>query len=119
MTVVSNVSGKTMQRDPAWTASMGLNYETELAAGTLRADTNLYFNSGFYWTADDAFRQPTYTLLNASVAYVLPHTNVELRAWGANITDRRYEVQFYPFAFGALTTDAMPRTYGVTASVKF
>jgi iron complex outermembrane recepter protein len=115
-----DASGNDMPRAPDWSGTLAADYTKRLASGSeFGFNLNVYHNSGFSWDASNLYQQPAYTVLNSSISYTMPGGQWTLTAWGRNLTDEHYEDQRLTIAFGALVTDADPRTYGLTATFKY
>jgi iron complex outermembrane recepter protein len=113
--VTINATGNQLQRAPKIVASLGPDYTTHLpGGGTLEANAGVYYNGGYYWSADNNFKQEPYTLVNASLAYTFPGDHWTVRAWGKNLGNKLYETGVEQIAeFGIYVQDAPPRMYGL------
>ncbi len=118
-----DASGNDMVRVPKWTFNIGANYNLETGIGVFNFDINWAYNDGFAWDADNALRQPSYSLVDAQVKYTFPGegNRFAIRLWAKNITKEKYyvaEVQ----SDGPRGSSAMPgapRTYGFDWLFKF
>jgi outer membrane receptor protein involved in Fe transport len=125
-TVDTNVTGNPLPRAPKWVGTLAADYHTEVSwGGEMKANLGWYYNGGFAWDSSNYFRQSAYELLNGSLAYTLPSARPSasgrwtVAAWAKNIANRNYQDAVYPIAFGLLTQDGIPRTYGVTLSYNY
>lgn len=102
------------------TASAAADYTIPLAVGSVTANANVYYNSGFYTESDNVFRQPSYVQLGAQVRWTAPGDHFSVGVFGKNLTDRRV-INFETTIPNGTHTGFFqaPRTYGVTAGYKF
>lgn len=115
-----DATGKQLQEAPNFVGTIGSNYDAPLAAGSLHASANLYYNAGFFWSPANTFRQDPYAVLNATLGYTLPGDHWTLSAWGKNLTNRLYETGIETIAtFGIYAQDAPPRMYGVSVNYAY
>ena len=122
---IADLSGNTLPNAPEYTARLGINYETEAGGGLLRVRGEAYWQDEIFfteWNRADAY-QDSYTLLNASVDYMLPGGSWLLSLWGRNLGDEEIisnNIITAPL-YNSLRVGSMmpPRTYGVTASFSF
>ena len=122
LTAISvDATGNETERTPKWVGNIGADYVHDLpVGGNLAGHVNLYYNDGYFWTAQDTFRQHPYALLGASIDYTLPDDRWKVTAWGTNLTNRYYAWEFTANGgLGALVQDAPPRMYGVTVNFTF
>jgi len=99
--------------------NIGGDYTSNLGSGSLDANANLYYSSGFHTEADNVIRQPSYPLLNASVRYTLK-SRFSISAFGRNLTNERVISDEGTFADGThLGYWQSPRTYGIGFGYKF
>ncbi len=98
---------------PPFTASFTANYRI----GDFALTGSIAHNSGFYLDVQNAIKQPSYDLVNASIAYTSPNGVWGARIWGRNLTQERYYTAIVPQSYGDTATPAAPRTYGVTLEV--
>ena len=122
---IADLSGNTLPNAPEYTARLGINYETEAGGGLLRVRGEAYWQDEIFfteWNRADAY-QDSYTLLNASVDYMLLGGSWLLSLWGRNLGDEEIisnNIITAPL-YNSLRVGSMmpPRTYGVTASFSF
>lgn len=114
---IADASGHRMIRSPKTTVSAGANYTIPLTNGKLNGDISYYYNSGYFYEADNRLRQPAYSLVNAQLSWLSPYERYAVRLWGRNLTDEVYYTNISS-SIGDNGTWAAPRTYGVTLEVK-
>jgi len=114
---IANAEGNTMIRSPRTTVSVGANYTIAVPNGKVNADLSYYYNSGYFYEADNRLRQPSYGLVNAQLSWLSPDERYAVRLWGRNLSDEVYYTNISS-SIGDNGTWAAPRTYGVTFEVK-
>lgn len=116
------VRGNRLPFTSKWNANGFLDYNTQIAGGTLRFQLNANFQSEFYFDQNqNAFtRQGAYTLLNSHIAYEKGDWSATL--WSKNLTDHRYShLRFDLINFLGLVQDnrGERRQVGVDISYRF
>ena len=112
------------QNTPAWTINAGINWETDLAGGTLLVGPAVYFRDAY-----QLFEVPTplldedgYVLVDFNINWTSANDRFRLGFHARNLTDSRYRVGGYNFT-GALFGESVigyygpPRTF--TGTVEF
>ena len=107
---IGDASGNRTPRSPKWTASVSGQY----TVGAFDLNVSYYYNDGFFWDAQNSFRNPSYHLVNSSVAWTSEDKNVKVSLWGKNLLKEKYNLYGSINAFGTGVAPAAPRTYGVT-----
>ncbi|MFV3126176.1 TonB-dependent receptor [Niveispirillum sp. KHB5.9] len=116
-----DATGNSLPRAPDMTMNLGFEYTHDLAGGSeLSFNGAFYHNDGFFWDADNRLKQPSYNLINASIAWTSPDGNTRVRLWGANLGNKEY---YTYVSSGNGNPDAgspgAPRTYGITLDYSF
>jgi len=114
-----NLSGRTTIRTPKFTLTLAPSYTFETGIGSFTIGANYYHNSGFFWEVSNRTSQAAYDVINGSLSWKSPSDSFEIRLWGKNLTDKYYAVYSSPTQLNDLLAPAAPRTYGVTATVRF
>ena len=133
-------SGEPITQAPKWTASIGATQVLDLGAGELTLHGDYSYISGRYFdffTAGDpdpAVQQQVaignqasfvkgYGLANAQVSFALYDPEIEITLWGRNLFDKAYFTNvfnsYYNGIGATIQNQGVPRTYGVTAAVRF
>jgi iron complex outermembrane recepter protein len=110
---------------PLWSGAASATYQMPLSQSlTLRATVNEKYNSSYNTGSnlDPRKLQGAYGILNARLGLGAPDNNWAVELWAANLANKYYyQVAFdAPFQYNQI--DAFlgaPRTYGVTARLKF
>lgn len=112
-----NFDGNRIARSPKVSGNVGLNQiiATDADSGTYELGADAYYNSGFFFTAQNTpeARQGTYYLLNAHAGYTYEPWRAKITLFGQNLNGRRYSFASFTEDFGTATTLAPPRTFGL------
>ena len=118
----SNADGNVTILTPKSSFSANANYQVPIASGDIALNASYYYNSGSFNEPDNFTRQKAYSLVNASVKWT-SKSGMSLSVWGNNLTDKAVKSLDSISALGTFGVNrisyAPPRTYGVTAGVKF
>ncbi len=112
-TCIGDASGNDTPLAPRFAGTLGGSYLMPVGpTGELRLSAMYSYNDGYYFEIDNRLKQPSFGVLNASVAYH-PSQSWGVEFWARNLTDKRYYVQKLGSALADLAVQAAPRTYGV------
>lgn len=115
----SSAAGNDLPRAPKWVFTAHADYKLRLAdESSIDFGTKYYHNGGFWWESTNRFRQKSYGLLDASVAYNFPGDKITVRAFGSNITNKYYSSTFILLPTSIDVQDAPPRMYGISVTFK-
>ena len=113
-------TGNQLIRTPEFTASLSAAYRHELGnGGSLDLSGSGFYSGAFYWDPNNRLREQPYVLMNAEIAYNLPGDHVRLAVWGRNLANELYAIYKTEAAAGDSVAYARPRSFGVSAQVKF
>jgi iron complex outermembrane recepter protein len=119
VTCFGDVSGLATALAPKLAVSLGANLTVPLEGErALRFNAVYNYNDGYVFEPDNVFRQPSYSLVNASIEY-RHNANLAIEVWGNNLTDTAYHVQKITSATGTAATLAAPRTYGISVKLDY
>jgi iron complex outermembrane receptor protein len=113
-------SGNTLLRSPEGSGHAVVQYGFPLSdtAGALTLRAMWSTKDKIYFDPDNTERlaQPSYDLLDASVAYDTAEGRWRVTAWGKNLADEEYYKNVIPLSSSlvGVATMGVPRTYGVT-----
>jgi len=123
-TVPGDVVGNRLPNAPKHAVTLGGTYTVPVGVNRLSINGSFYHSSGYFGEPDNVSRQGAYSLVNASIRYSMHGDRLVFSIWGRNLTDEAVNV--YPTHLsvgGGLAVErasyAPPRTYGVTAGVRF
>jgi iron complex outermembrane receptor protein len=111
-----DASGETIEYSPKFSGSIGLNYDKDLAHGSLQFNIHEYYSSEYKFDFQGNTVQPGYGQLGASASYISPDGHWKVTGWGKNLTDRDYLAGATETTFGRAVVDAPPRTYGLNVT---
>ena len=114
-----NGSGNDLIYTPKLTYNLTAQYKIPMPSGVYSAAMNYYYNSGYFPDTANQFHQSAYHLLDASVDWVSPNNQWDVRLWAKNLTDAHYYNAYGITAFSAAASPAAPRTFGITLGYKW
>ena len=114
-----DLGGNRTTRAPKFTMTLTGTYTLPTDIGEFSLNTTLYHNSGFFWEPDNRFAQPTYDLLNATLAWTSPDETYQIRVYGRNLLNKYYYSYFSESSRGDSGSPEMPRNYGAALTVRF
>jgi iron complex outermembrane receptor protein len=114
-----DASGNETVHAPDFTGTFSAEYVVASAIGEIKLSATYYYNDGFWYAADNRFKQDSYDLINASAKWTSLSGTYSVQVWGRNLGDTYYYSGGVPTGFGDLITPAPPRTYGITLSARF
>jgi iron complex outermembrane receptor protein len=122
--ILEDLTGNRTRMSPEWSFSVHPTYDFALTNGaTLTLSANAVYKGKQYHTEfnDERLASDAYTLLDANILYTSPGDRYTLNLWGKNLTDEFVWAGSYAVASTRTIGGTLlpPRTYGVTAGVKF
>jgi iron complex outermembrane receptor protein len=115
----NNYSGNRSVRAPRITATSTLNYRSEFNDGVLEAGTDVYFNGGYFFDAQNVTKQHPYYLVGAHASYLYQPLGLKINFFGKNLNGAEYFFNKFQTDFDTVGTYAPPRTYGVRLDYAF
>lgn len=113
-------TGNTIVRSPKWTGGLGLSQQFEAAwDGEFEVAADGYWNSGFYYDAQNTVKEGAYALLDARVSYLHRPWHLRATLFGHNLTGEKYHMGLFQNDFGELSTLAYPAQYGMQLNWDF
>ena len=107
-------TGNAIARTPKWTGNLSVAQTLAVGeASELEVSVDTYYNSGFFFDANNVVEEGRYVLLGAGVSYLYRPWNLRVIAQGRNLLDERYHYSRFPTDFGVSNTLAAPRTYSL------
>jgi len=108
-------TGNTVTRSPKFSGTFGLNQLIELGNGDLEMGAQFYYNSGFYFLAQNSpiSKQEAYMVLDAQISYLYKPWGTRVTVYGKNLTDEQYAYSQFHLDTGRLDYLAPPRMFGV------
>jgi iron complex outermembrane recepter protein len=121
-----NASNFRMIDAPVFAGTLAGDYTIPFASSVLVLDTNLYYNSGYYFDFANTRKQRGYPWLNASAKFVAPGGKWDLTLWGKNLTGEEVIAGDGPIGTGPAglfggdsIAPSEPRTFGVRVGAHF
>jgi iron complex outermembrane receptor protein len=113
--------GNRIVRTPKFSGTAGLSYTGNAPGGSFEVAADVYYNSGFYYTAQNiaTAEEGAYELVDARVSYLYESCDLRLTLFGQNLGDQLHALNKLPTDIGTWTTYAPPRTYGVRLAWSF
>ncbi len=114
-------TGNQIPRTPKFTGNLGLGQSFALENGSVEFAVDGNYNSGFYWSAQNASIEKTfsYQLFNAHATYKYDPWNIEVEAAVRNLADETYIQTIFVDDFGRSVILNDPRTYGLRVKWTF
>lgn len=113
------VNGNHMVASPEWTASASINYEQDIGVGMLGLNVGMTYSGSYFFEPDNRVKQKNYALFNGQIKWTAPSGNYYVRAFGSNLTNKKYYAYVTQTDFGDLSQVAPGRTYGIGLGVIF
>lgn len=114
-----DASGNDTINAPKLTFFTTANYTIQTSSGDFNLLASLSHNSGYFWDVGNRLREPSYNIVNASIAWTDKTDAYTVRLFATNILDEKYSLSTINSTFGNHFNAAEPFTYGIGASVKF
>ena len=120
-TVIGSVAGNQLPLASRATVNAGLEHTNRLDNGqTINLGTNVYYNGGFYPESGNVIHQRRFAELGGHARWTSVNERFSFSVFGKNLTNRRVIAFEATEANGTHVVEyAEPRTYGVSAGVKF
>ncbi|HKY23320.1 MAG TPA: TonB-dependent receptor [Vicinamibacterales bacterium] len=114
-------TGNRTVRTPKITGALTLSQTFDLQSGQVEAAVDGYYNSGFYFTAQNlpVSEQKSYALLGARASYLHAPWNLRLTIFGTNLTGTKYAIYSADTDFGTIKLLAPPEVYGLRLNWSF
>ena len=111
-------AGNELPNAPNFTFNIAAQYTTQVGNGDLSFNVNFSYNDGFFYNADNAYSEPSYGLLNASIGYEFD-SGLRFSIWGRNLTDEYVAHTITTSVNTAAAVYRPPLTYGATIGYSF
>ncbi len=114
-------TGNRVVRTPRKSGSVSPSYSFELGDGSVEIATDVYFNSGFFFSAQntEVARQSSYHIINARLSYLYKPWDLRLTGFAQNLDDAKYFLYQFENDFGTSGMLAAPSVYGVRINWEF
>jgi len=114
-------TGNEVVRTPEFSGNLGLAYTFTLGDGVVEMAGDMYYNSGFYYSAQntETASEDSYQVFNARVSYLYEPWGTRITLFGKNLTGAKYHYVTTELDFGTAKLLAPPETYGVRINWDF
>lgn len=111
----NDYSGNRIVRSPKFSGSVGLNKNFSLPFGGVEVGTMYYYNSGYYFLAENLPEdyENAFGLLSAHVTLEIDAWDLSVSAFGENITSAEHNITRFAADFGTLDSRALKSVYGI------
>ncbi len=116
---VGDATGLDTVRTPDRTATLGAEYRFPILGRSLLVAAHYSYNSGFAWDPDNRLQQPSYDVVNLSIAWSAANDAWGARLWSRNLTGTRYCAYSASRTLLDSCSPAPPRTYGIAVELRF
>jgi len=110
---VGNASGNDAILSPRWVFSLFAQYKL----GDFSLAANNYYNAGYYFDPQNAYKQSAYDLVNTSLNWT-PSNKWSVKLWANNVLNRQYYSFISPQALGTFYFPGDPRTFGLSVRMR-
>lgn len=123
LAVNQDFTGNRVPQAAKFTGSIQLNktFQVPSLSSTIELGGDVYYNSGFYWTAQNTekSKQEAYDTLGAHVSWFHEPSETRVTVFGTNLLDERYNRQEFTVDFGVFQYQAAPIEYGIRIEKSF
>lgn len=104
-----------------FTANGRVDYETDMAEGKVRLNAVASYNSGYFFSPDNAIKMGAHVIVNSSASWTDSNDRLTISVYGRNLTDKRVTKFINSNAGNGtfLSRFNAPRTYGVSIGYKY
>jgi iron complex outermembrane receptor protein len=115
-----DASGHKLPNAQNFSGSISLNYDTDVSFGRLNFNVTESHNGAFAFEADNFLRQSAYNIVNASANWTSLHDQVGMSLFVKNLFKAEVLTHATSLPLGQMATEYLaPRTYGISARVRF
>jgi iron complex outermembrane receptor protein len=118
-TCTGSAAGNTLPYSPTTTFDIGGDYKIETAIGRVSANVTYFRSSEWFVAPANYARQDAYGLVNGSLSWTDASDHYLLKVWGKNLSNTNYATSLLESQPGVEMVKGYPRTYGITAGVRF
>jgi iron complex outermembrane receptor protein len=112
-----SATGKQLPQAPNASVTVNVDYRVPLPVGELNFDVNSSSSSGYFFAPNNEDRQRPYTVVNGSAHWA--HEQYLLSVWAKNITNVIVPISVNQAPTATAVGYAAPRTFGVSAGIRF
>ena len=116
---LADLTSNHTSRSPRFTMSLSTSYTLPTSVGDFLISGTWFHNSGFYWEADNRYRQPRYDLVNANLSWTSTDKTYDVKFYANNILNEYYYTYLSETTGRDSWSPEMPRNYGIQFGVHF
>jgi hypothetical protein len=117
---LASAAGNRLPLTPDATFNLSADYRYPLPkGGHLGLNATYNYSDGYIFSPDNILRQPAFSMVNAALSWTASADRFTVTLWGKNLSNEAVANAILASALGSLAAYQPPRTYGVTAGVKF
>jgi iron complex outermembrane receptor protein len=116
---VEDVTGRALILAPKSAASVFAEYEIHNNVGSFIPAVNFGYKSRFFWDYQNAYPEPSHSVVNASLTFRPPSKGWSLQLWGKNLSNEEIRAAGLSRLEGEMSAPAAPRTYGLTVTAHY
>ncbi len=113
----TDCTGNDMLRSPDTMAFLSATQNFPISSGNISASVTASYNSGFFWDPGNLVEEPSYTIVNAELAWTSSDEKYRLRLYGRNLLDEDYSAFSNVSSIGDGFSASPPLTFGIAAEV--
>jgi len=114
-----SAEGNRLPLTPDETFNLAADYRYPLPTGALGVNVTYLYSNRYVFEPDNIMHQPAYNLVNGAISWTAPSDRFTVSLWGKNLSNAVVANALISSALGSLSQYQPPRTYGVSARVKF
>jgi iron complex outermembrane receptor protein len=115
-----NLKGNDLPQSPELSGYLRATYTQDLSgSGKIEYSTIASYTDEFSWTADNIYKEPSKTLVNANVTWHSADEKYSMGVYCTNLTDEEYATHNAPFSTGGWRVAGAPRMFGVRVGAEF
>lgn len=114
-----DAAGNRLPQTPKTSFNIGGDYRVDTAFGRIALNATYFRQSKVFAAADNIAFQPSYDLINASIAWTDLSDHLSVKLWGKNLGKTVYRTSLIEGFTGFDVSYGYPRTYGVTVGFNF
>lgn len=107
-----DATGKSVERTPRFSGSIGGDYHFGLGGGMMDLNANLFYTQHFYFDVAQQLPQNAYTLLNLRATWTDPTGHWDLSVYSTNATDSKYYIASFTDPYASRAVYGNPRMIG-------
>ena len=116
---VGSAGGNQLPVAPQAVVDLGVSYRIPTNSGDFELSSNYQYNDGWFAGPDNIARQPSYSKVNAQIAWTSTDRRYEVDLFGKNLGDAAVASRLGSLFFGDIETLEPPRTFGAVFKLHY